>query len=112
VSEWAGYAKLRKGRIHLLCPRCGRKQSNMPRMTSTSTVEDPPRAEMCHVLCETCSQGGKDSSMTFLDARGKELCSYCGERCELVGTTRRCTERLINESVARSAAEMEASNGE
>jgi hypothetical protein len=89
--EYVGYKPHRPGRIHLFCPRCKRKMSNMPRQAM-----DPPTAVLVHVFCESCSQGGKDSSQTFLDSTGRELCCFCGRRgCEIVGGTRRCDERLI-----------------
>lgn len=67
--EYAGFRKLRPNRIHVFCPRCGRKQSNMPR----DPESDPPRAVLVHVYCDRCSAGCKDVPMTFLDARGREL---------------------------------------
>jgi hypothetical protein len=65
---WAGYAPLRKGRIHVFCPHCGRKMSNAHR-----GEYDPPRAQLVHVWCYRCGSGGKDSPETFLDGNGKEI---------------------------------------
>ena len=75
MSGWAGYDTLRPGRIHLLCPGCKRKMSNVPRQPL-----DPPKAEMCHVHCERCSAGSKDCGMSYLDAGGRYICSYCVRR--------------------------------
>lgn len=66
--QWAGYAKLRPGRIHVYCPRCGRKCSNAHRGEF-----DPPRATLVHTWCERCGSGGKDSPETFFDGNGKEI---------------------------------------
>jgi ribosomal protein L37E len=66
--EWAGYQKLRPGRIHVYCPKCGRKLSNAHRGEF-----DPPKATLVHTWCVRCGSGGKDSSETFFDARGKEI---------------------------------------
>ncbi len=65
MADWVGLAPLRKDRIHLYCPGCGRKQSNMNR-----TEFDPPTAEIAHVYCEKCSVGAKDSPVFYLDAQG------------------------------------------
>jgi hypothetical protein len=59
---FAGYAKLRPGRIHLYCPRCGRRQSNAHR----SEVYDPPDAVLAHIWC--C--GDTDGPPRYLDADG------------------------------------------
>lgn len=65
--EYVGYAKLRPGRIHLLCPVCGRKMSNVER-----DQYDPPSAVLAHVHCERCSQGCKiEGAAGWLDARGR-----------------------------------------
>jgi ribosomal protein L37E len=68
MSEWAGYRKLRPGRIHIYCPKCGRKHSNGYR-----NEYDPPRAELVHTWCERCGAGGKDLPETYLDAKGREI---------------------------------------
>ena len=89
--DYIGYAKHRSGRIHLFCPRCKRKMSNVQRDRL-----DPPKAVLAQVFCENCSAGGKDSGQTFLDANGKNLCSFCGRTiCERVGGRAHCDERLI-----------------
>lgn len=66
--EWVGFAPLRKGRIHVFCPRCHRKLSNCPR-----GEYDPPRATLVHVHCERCGRGDKETSETFFSARGKQI---------------------------------------
>ena len=65
---WAGFAPLRKGRIHVFCPRCHRKMSNAER-----GKYDPPRATLVHTLCERCGQGGKEAAEWFYDARGRAI---------------------------------------
>jgi hypothetical protein len=66
--EWAGFRRLRSGRIHVYCPHCGRKVSNSQR-----GEYDPPRATLVHTWCDRCGSGGKDSPETFFDADGKEI---------------------------------------
>lgn len=66
--EWAGFHRLRPGRIHVYCPHCGRKASNVER-----DEYDPPRAALVHMRCDRCGSGGKDSPETFFDAAGKEI---------------------------------------
>lgn len=68
ASEYVGFAKLRPGRIHLLCPACGRKQSNGLR-----DKMDPPRATLASFLCDRCDSGTKDCDATYRDARGRDL---------------------------------------
>lgn len=68
---WAGFQPLRHGRIHIYCPKRGRKQSNMPRDEET----DPPDAEIAHVFCLRCSDGCKDIELRFLNGRGKQVWS-------------------------------------
>ncbi len=65
---WAGFAPLRKGRIHVFCPKCHRKVSNALR-----GEYDPPRATLVHTFCDRCGQGGKDSPESFYAATGKEI---------------------------------------
>ena len=65
---WAGFAKLRAGRIHVYCPHCGRKYSNAHR-----GEYDPPSATLVHTWCDRCGIGGKESPETFFDARGREI---------------------------------------
>lgn len=66
--EYAGFNRLRAGRIHLYCPHCGRKMSNVMR-----DVEDPRRATLAHVWCLRCSNGCKECGVTFFDSRGRRL---------------------------------------
>lgn len=68
MSEWAGYAKLRPGRIHVYCLKCKRKLSNMHRQDY-----DPPRAELVQGFCDRCGSGGKDAPEYYLDRDGKEI---------------------------------------
>ena len=63
--EYASFHKLRPGRIHLYCPKCGRKASNLQRAEHA--------AVLAHVWCERCINGGFDSSPVYLDARGHFL---------------------------------------
>lgn len=67
--SYVGFNKLRRGRIHIFCPACGRKQSNMPR----DEANDPKTAVLVHVFCERCSQGCKDVLMYYYTARGKRV---------------------------------------
>jgi hypothetical protein len=64
--EWAGYQRLRPGRIHLFCKGCKRKLSNLPRQEG-----DPTRAELVQTWCPKCQEGCKDVPEYFLDRRGK-----------------------------------------
>ena len=66
--DYVGFAKLRKHRIHLFCPACGRKMSNMHRDTN-----DPPNAVLVHIYCLRCSEGCKESPVSFFSARGKRI---------------------------------------
>jgi hypothetical protein len=93
---YAGFAKLRPGRIHVFCPACKRKMSNMPRTEAfNGLVPDPPNAVLVHIWCD-CTQGGKEDFGGFLDAYGRWLCSYCGlHNCDNNGGRRRCDERLM-----------------
>lgn len=65
---WAGFSPLRAGKIHVYCPHCGRKFSNMARQEF-----DPALATLVHVWCDRCGSGGKDSPETFFAADGKEI---------------------------------------
>lgn len=65
---WAGYQKLRVGRIHVYCKKCHRRYSNAPRSET-----DPPRAELVQTWCLKCSQGCKDLPEYYLDRRGKQI---------------------------------------
>lgn len=75
MSAWAGYAKLRPGRIHVFCPKCRRKLSNAVRGKF-----DPPRAELVQTHCERCGQGGKEADETFFDGRGRRVSWLAIER--------------------------------
>lgn len=99
ILEYVGFRKHRAGRIHVICPTCGRKQSNMPRCDEI-TPKDPPTATLVGVWCERCSDGCKVEGPAFYrDAEGRELCQMCGRHdCELMGGRRRCDESLIYES--------------
>lgn len=66
---WVGFRKLRPGRIHLFCPGCGRKLSNMPRDETT----DPKTATLVHAYCDRCSAGSKDPPVYFFNDRGRRL---------------------------------------
>ena len=68
TMEWAGFTRLRAGRIHIFCPGCGRKQSNGCRDTN-----DPPRATLVHVYCEKCSAGCKDAPVSFFAPSGRRI---------------------------------------
>lgn len=65
---WAGFNKLRPGRIHLFCQRCKRKMSNTER-----GEYDPPHATLVVSFCQRCGQGGKDACETFYTASGREI---------------------------------------
>ena len=58
-----GFRPLKAGRIHLRCPKCGRKQSNMPRMPY-----DPPRAVLVEIFCNQCGAGGKTDFSGYYNA--------------------------------------------
>ena len=67
--EYIGFHKHKPGRIHLFCPTCKRKMSNVEK-----TEYDPERAVLAHLPCEKCSSGGKVDGVSFyLDSRGKEV---------------------------------------
>jgi hypothetical protein len=72
---WAGFAQLRAGRIHVWCPSCHRRLSNMERQ-----AEDPPTAELVHCWCDKCSAGCKDTPMYYYDGNGDRVfaCVECG----------------------------------
>lgn len=65
---WAGFSPLRNGCVHVWCPKCHRKLSNMPRQQF-----DPERATLVHSFCERCSQGCKDSPEWYFDDEGKQI---------------------------------------
>ena len=88
---YAGFSPLRPGRIHMLCPACGRKQSNGRRDKT-----DPARATLIAFLCDRCDHGTKDAGCTYRDAQGRALCSFCGRwQCERAEGAAECDERLL-----------------
>jgi len=65
---YIGYAKLRPGKIHLFCPICKRKMSNVPR-----DFTDPPDAVLVHIVCDKCGHGGWiEGPECYLDANGRK----------------------------------------
>jgi hypothetical protein len=67
--EYVGFKPHKPGRIHLYCPGCGRKLSNMRRFEG-----DPERAVLAHIPCERCSVGCKiEGPSAYLDANGKTI---------------------------------------
>lgn len=66
--EWAGFKPLRAGHIHIFCPKCRRRLSNIPKLPT-----DPPNATLCHSWCLRCSQGCKECPEYFFDHRGKRI---------------------------------------
>jgi hypothetical protein len=71
----SGFKPLRPGRIHLRCPGCGRKQSNMPRHPE----HDHPTAFMVEILCDNCGAGCKEGSLDYYDKRGRALAAWFGK---------------------------------
>lgn len=61
-----GFNKLYEGKIHMRCPSCGRKQSNMNREN-----DDPANAFLVEIYCDNCCQGCKDNSSTYFDKNGE-----------------------------------------
>lgn len=70
MSILNGFKKLREGKIHLSCPRCGRKMSNAPRGDY-----DPPNAVLLVVPCDKyrCSGGCKIEGGDYFDENGKQV---------------------------------------
>lgn len=66
--EWVGFRPLKPDRIHVYCPRCGRRASNAHR-----AEYDPPTATLMHLLCGNCDAGCKVEGGTYFDDRGKEV---------------------------------------
>lgn len=95
--EYVGFNRLRPGRIHVFCPGCGMKRSNMPR--AESAPFDPPTATLVGAYCERCSDGCKiEGPAFFRDAEGRELCQFCGKpECGGPGSDE-CDEGLIHEA--------------
>jgi len=65
-----GFAPLRTGRIHLLCPQCGRKMSNVLRSDF-----DPPNAALYVIPCDKsrCSGGCKIEGGDYFSADGHPI---------------------------------------
>lgn len=65
-----GYKPLKRGRIHLLCPQCGWKLSNMPRGD-----HDPPNSVLLVIPCDKnrCSGGCKIEGGDYFDEHGNEI---------------------------------------
>jgi hypothetical protein len=73
VSEFLrGFAPLKDGCIHLLCPKCGRKQSNMRREDN-----DPPGAFVAKIECDK-HEGS--TNVDYFDAFGKWIDWDPGDR--------------------------------
>lgn len=62
------YRKLKPGKIHLRCPYCGRKMSNMER-----AEWDVPEAFLCEIGCDRCSMGCKEPTPYYFTEDGKEI---------------------------------------
>jgi hypothetical protein len=62
-----GFKPLQPGRIHLMCPKCGRKQSNMPRCEF-----DPQSAFLVSIECPKCNAGDFGGAAYF-DRDGNEV---------------------------------------
>jgi hypothetical protein len=90
--EYVGFHRHREGFVHIYCPKCHLKRSNIPRAKS-----DPPTAVLVAVFCERCGDGGWVEGPSYiLDARGRELCQLCGRyNCDLTGGNRECDELLV-----------------
>jgi hypothetical protein len=64
-----GFAKLKKGKIHLRCSYCGRKMSNMDREEDF----DPLNAFLAEILCEKCCIGAIEPETYYYDNKGNEI---------------------------------------
>ena len=69
MSRVSGFKPARPGRIHLRCPRCGRKQSNIPRHAE----HDHPTAYLVELLCDKCGAGCKDETPVYYTRQGREI---------------------------------------
>ena len=67
-----GFKKPKLGCIHLRCPRCGRKQSNVGRHPEY----DHPTAFLLEIPCENCSMGCKIDGGHYYDRRGRRLSNH------------------------------------
>lgn len=65
-----GFSVLMKGKIHLRCPECGRKMSNVDREEF-----DPPDAFLAEILCGECadSVGAMEPTTLYFDRQGNEV---------------------------------------
>ena len=68
MADWAGFKPLRAGHIHVFCPKCRRRMSNVPKLP-----DDPDKAELVHEWCDRCSSGCKDTPAYFFNGRGKRI---------------------------------------
>lgn len=68
-GAFAGFKQLQPGRIHLLCPACGLKRSNMPKDDEL----DPPSAALLLIHCPRCSAGGKVEGGEYFNKRAKPI---------------------------------------
>ena len=62
-----GFKPLKPGKIHLLCPKCGRKQSNMDRADY-----DSANAVLLEVGCPKCDNGDFEQ-LSYYDSKGNEV---------------------------------------
>lgn len=69
MSRVSGFKKALPGRIHLRCPKCGRKQSNARRHPEF----DHPTAYLAEDLCDKCDAGCKDSAPTYYTRKGRAI---------------------------------------
>lgn len=67
ANKLSGFAKLREGRIHLRCYKCGRKMSNVER-----DEYDPPTAVLMETPCPECVDG-MEPPTDYFDATGKQV---------------------------------------
>lgn len=66
--QWVGFAALRQGRIHVWCPKCHRRLSNVQRQP-----RDPLSAELVHCYCYRCASGCKDTPEYYFDGEGRRV---------------------------------------
>jgi hypothetical protein len=69
MSRVSGFHKARPGKIHMRCPKCGRKQSNMDR----SAEHDHPTAYLMELLCDACGMGCKDDAPTYYTRQNRVI---------------------------------------
>jgi hypothetical protein len=62
-----GFREQQTGKIHIRCPECGRKRSNVPR-----AFYDPEEAWLLETLCERCC-----NKLASLDPP-TDYYNYCG----------------------------------